>query len=421
MKRIIVLAALAVAMLAFAATPAFAEGYNNGQINYTTGTDLPGYGDNAGIYVRSPQTSSQIESFSGPHGGYTTSTNKCQDCHSTHYAKGDYMLLRANKREDACAFCHGGGGGSTLNIQMDNAYDANGAVIDGNRGMGTGHTLGYTGNAPADIKPAFTRPDGFSCFDCHTPHGNSARVLTTFANPGRAYFELAGVSGSKNFVKSLGQTLGTGAAGAAYDADALTIGNTVTLGGLTFTVLDGSAYGIGNYFNMAAPVGSPAGGPLWGVTPVEGNMVVRPGAVAAVKPVWPTGRFLLLKNPDNAENGISDVATSGVDPAGVTLPDVAYPVADNGYNKLSINWDDPLGPADATYGGIQDLDKNTQATVAFPSSPKGILAESEFCTDCHDGAAGASGQPADAWVPSEADSSTGTYETVYSHDAQPRH
>ncbi|PKQ29965.1 MAG: hypothetical protein CVT60_02690 [Actinobacteria bacterium HGW-Actinobacteria-10] len=420
MKRFIALTLVVVAMLALAAVPAFAEGYNDGGWNFKTSSDLAGYGNNAGLYVRTPKTTDQITSVSGPHGGYTTSTNKCQDCHSTHYAKGDYMLLRANKREDACAFCHGGGGGSTINIQMDNSYDANGAVTGNNRGMGTGHTLGYSGNAPADIQPAYSATGGFACFDCHTPHGNSARILTTFANPGRAYFEITGVAGSQNFVKTIGVANSTNT-GAKYNADDYAVGATVTIAGVGFVVNDGTAYSIGNYFNLNQAGTTTA--TLYGIAPIEGNIPVRPsGAGASVKPVWPTGRFLLLKDPHStASEGQSDMATSGVDPTPRTLTDVAYPVAEGGYNKLAIDWVDPLGPADAAYGGNQDLDKNTQTAVAFPASAKGILSVSEFCTDCHDGAAGASGQPANVWVPSEDDSSTGTYEDVFSHDAQPRH
>ena len=440
MKRILALTALAVAVCALVAAPAFAEGYNNGGTNYTTAADaydgtaadIADYGSSAGQYVRTPSTADQEASPSGPHGGYTTSTNKCQDCHSTHYAKGSYMLLRANSREDACEFCHGGGGGSTLNIQMDNAYDADGPVTGDNRGMGTGHTLGYEGSAPADIQPAYTQANGFACFDCHTPHGNSARVMTTFANPGRAYFEVAGQASSKVWVKNVAQTLSpSAAAGANYQADSLAVGATVTIGGLTYTVLDGTAYGIGNYFNLGAPAGSPSGGPLWGLAPIEGNINVRTTTTAAVKPVWPTGRFLLLKNPDvelRAGIEVSDMTTSSagygvttVDADGDGAVDSPYQVADEGENKLAINWDNPLGPADAAYGGNQDLDKSSQTPVSFPGSPTGILSVSEMCTDCHDGSAGASQQPANVWLPSEVDSSTGDYTVAYSHDAQPRH
>ncbi len=107
-RRILVLALIAVAILALTAAPALAEGYND-PTEYTRAT---GY-------------------ESGPHGGYNSTTNKCNDCHSTHYASGSYVLLRANSREAACDFCHVGGGGSSINIQMDNTYDTAAAVAGG--------------------------------------------------------------------------------------------------------------------------------------------------------------------------------------------------------------------------------------------------------------------------------------------------
>ncbi|MCG2808023.1 MAG: hypothetical protein L6413_07115 [Coriobacteriia bacterium] len=412
-KRFLALAALAVAVCALVAAPAFAEGYNNGGTNYNSavstysGTpgDIADYGKSAGEYVRTPGAD-QTYSAQGPHGGYTVSTNKCQDCHSTHYAKGSYMLLRANKREDACEFCHGGGGGSTINIQMDNAYDANGPVTSGDRGMGTGHTLGYEGAAPADIEPAYTQANGFACFDCHTPHGNSARVLTTFANPGRAYFEdeteratvgQPATSPSKNWVVKVNGNTG-GPAPTPI----------VTAYGTVYDLGEASLYD--------------AGETLWGLTPVEGNFVVRTGGTsgkASVKPVWPTGRFLLLKNPDVelvAGVEVSDMTTSVAGLGDTSAPGGLYQVADAGENKLAINWVDPLGHADTAYGGEQDKNGG-----GFPSASTGILSVSEFCTDCHDGTAGASQQPAKVYLPSETDSSTGDYTVAYSHDAQPRH
>jgi hypothetical protein len=58
---------------------------------------------------------------------------------------------------------------------------------------------------------------------------------------------------------------------------------------------------------------------------------------------------------------------------------------------------------------------------AFPTAKFGILSVSEFCTDCHDGTAGSSVQPANVWLPDANNAATGTYKVVYSHDAQPRH
>ena len=386
-RKIIVMAAIVVAVLALTAAPALAEGYNgytwDGAGNFT---------DGQGDYTRASG------SFSGPHGGYNSTTNKCQDCHSTHYASGSYMLLRANSREQACDFCHVGGGGSDINIQMDNAYDANSVSITSTetRGMGTGHTLGYQGNAPVDINPAFTSADGFACFDCHTPHGNSARVLSTFANPGRAFEPTTSV------VYPF----------AAAGADGLA---TYTAAGGTDPATNGGLYDL-------ASVGDAFGGALWGTTETEGNIVLNKsgdGSGAMKKPIWPTGRFLLLKNPD-----VEMVA-------GVEVTDtVVSDDADNGVNKFAINWDDPLGPADTGYGGEQDRDYNKtmpwnpspSAAAEFGYDNYGLSSTSEFCTDCHDGAAGASTQRANVWYP---DGSTndhnGAYALVYSHDAQPRH
>ncbi len=352
MKRIIAIIASAAALVAITAAPAMAEGYNEpGQ--YTRAT---GY-------------------FSGPHGGYTTTTNKCADCHSTHYASGSFMLLRASSREAACDYCHGGGGGSTINIMMDNDYKSVGddtsdgvAVAVDSMGMGTGHTLGYTGMAPTDIKPAYSSAQGFACFDCHSPHGNSARIMTTFGNPGRAL-------GTSNVVVAPGNP--------GY------IGNV-------------SADGV---INAAGE---------WGVDPLYGNFKWwgnpdGAGARLIYRPIFPNGRFLLLKDPHStAAEGVADTVVADND----TL-------ATNGVNKFKIDWAEPMGPADGKYGGGQNNDNDG----AYPFAPVvngqgGFLAESEFCTDCHDGTGGASTQRAEVYKPG---SGGDGYVIASSHDTQPRH
>lgn len=336
LKKTLFIAVIAMAIVALTALPAFAEGYND-----------------PAEYTR------DLGSFQGPHGGYTTTTNKCQECHSTHYATGKYMLLRANERAAACDFCHGGGGGSDINIMMDNDYRSGdfdvaqtSAETTTTMGYGTGHTLGYTGNAPTDINPAYSDPDGLACFSCHTPHGNSARVLTTFANPGRAF--------------------GGGSA-------VLPTTSTEYFGNSTDGVLDAAGE--------------------WGIDPNEGNIKIFSGGVVKAKPIWPTGRFLLLSNPhSDAAEGQNDMAVSDT--------------ADNGFNKLAISWDEPLGPADENYGGDQDADPDD----SFPWQAEGFMGLNEFCTDCHDGAAGASTQSANVWKSDES-----TYTVASSHDSQPRH
>lgn len=410
MRKFIAIALAAMAVVALAAAPAFAEGYNSDQ----GGLDPNG---GQGIYVRTPVSGSttQVASFSGPHGGYTTTTNKCQDCHSTHYAYGSYKLLRANEAEAACDYCHGGGGGSTINVQMDNQYRDGGfdpygadglhtesdeasmaasAIASDSMGPGTGHTLGYEGLAPADIEPAYTAGDaGFACFSCHSPHGNSARILTTFSDPGRHF------------------------AGPGQEGRPLT----ANLNGAAPT----ANWPIKGGFGNGDKDGLLENGE-WGVDYEYGNFVWDGDATAAFslryRPIWPSGRFLLLKNPHAESVGGVEIADTQVAAVGA--------LASAGVNKYKIDWDEPLGPADVSYGGGQNNDNDN----AFPFAPKetsdsdglgydgngqldgGFLSESEFCTDCHDGTAGASTQKALVYNPTES-----TYTVAFSHDAQPRH
>ena len=384
-KKILFVALVSLALVALVVAPAFAEGYND-PTEYTRAT---GY-------------------FAGPHGGYTTTTNKCADCHATHYAAGSFMLLRANSREAACDYCHGGGGGSTINIMMDNTYKVNDgsgtmyldgvAVVDGTSGAGTGHTLGYADEAPADINPAYQAADGLACFDCHTPHGNSERVLTTFSDPGR-YFAAPGQAGRPaSPVASGAWPVGLGIGG--------------TVAGFAGTWTDDGLLQAGE----------------WGVDADFGNFVwdssgATAGLQFAYRPIWPNGRFLLIKDPHStaAEGQLDSVVT--------TVGQVAGDVGFEGYNKYKIDWEEPLGPADGTYGGFQDNDNDKDATGGYPfiavdgdATTGGFSALSEFCVDCHDGTAGASTQPAVVWFDADGSGATaGVYTEAYSHDAQPRH
>lgn len=43
---------------------------------------------------------------SNPHGGYSTTSNKCQVCHAVHRATGTFRLLRVDRPDDACDYCH---------------------------------------------------------------------------------------------------------------------------------------------------------------------------------------------------------------------------------------------------------------------------------------------------------------------------
>ncbi len=484
-KKILVLIAAAITLVALTAVPAFAEGYNT-----------------SGEYTRDNGY------FSGPHGGYQTTTNKCAVCHSTHYATGSYMLLRANSRETACDFCHGGGGGSTINIQMDNAYKDMSdpttattgiAVTDGGSGMGTGHTLGYEGRAPADIKPAFTT-DGFACFDCHTPHGNSARVLEPFGSPSRpagegyitdmygasfmttqmyriqemfkvkfdmggGYYVMPG-----DFTKMPGTLIESTTTPALID-DFQDPPSIMALMGDWQTAGMPKAPEFNDIYAWAMAVSAapdadgyrPVSGPemmdlmglfpptlmdlmqnwyiYWGTDVDGGNIATKfwnmgdwqyngdgtftvPGTYSPQgppvvevwhKPLFPKGTFLLLKNPDSKDD-VADINPMTGAPYGDTLVAGAGVTATDGVKKLAVDWDWPLGPA-ASWGPFFYTDNSERFPLAFPWAPKGVAMENEFCTSCHDGAAGQSNQPAEVWIGSDADA---YYDVVYSHDSQSR-
>lgn len=488
-KRFLVVAVLVMAVCVFAAVPAFAEGYN------------------------SPQAYTRAEGYaSGPHGGYNTSTNKCQDCHSTHYASGSYVLLRANSREAACDYCHVGGGGSAINIQMDNEYDADSAIASNSMGSGTGHTLGYKGKAPADISPAFSDAEGLACFDCHTPHGNSARVLEPYGIPGRpagegyitemysasfmttqmyriqemfkVKFDMDMSAGPQpfyvmpsDFTQMPGTLVWSGAA-----ADIKTLADPPSILA-AFGAWNGSpgpdAAQMGAWYaSLGAnrdpdgyhPVSDAEMGALfalfdptlmnlmqsweiyWGIDVDQGNIATKfwnmgnwqyngdgtfsvagtytshaaPEVEVWNKPLFPKGRFLLLKNPDSGDD--YTFAEGGVNDMGMPSPDmkIASGVEANEANgkKVGIDWDWPLGPA-ASWGPFFSTDDNERFPLAFPWAPTGVGMQNEFCTSCHDGAAGQSTQAAEVWYPNQnwyegSAETSGTYVTAYSHDSNNR-
>lgn len=103
-----------------------------------------------------------------PHGGYTTTTNKCKYCHAVHLAEGSFMLTRANTVYESCDYCHGDGSGA-------------GTIIVSNY---EGHTMGkntvYLGEAPGGIdghKYYSTNTSPFTCLTCHSVHGNIERIV----------------------------------------------------------------------------------------------------------------------------------------------------------------------------------------------------------------------------------------------------
>ena len=316
---------------------------------------------------------------SGPHGGYLTSTHRCRECHAVHRAAGKFKLLRSDTRFEACDWCHGFGAGSGFNIQMDN--DDN-VTTEYN----VGHTLGFgiqTGKwrAPDDTFPAYT-PNywlgGFSCFDCHSPHANPARML--------------GFDGLGDPVGEETQT---------------------TINGVTMT----RVFGIAN--------------PGHDILPGDPTHI-------STGPVYLSGSWLLVKDPDRETAGanttvasgitgdpditvtagaeISDAITAGLNEFDTTTP---YPV-----NKIATDWNSPIGAASTSDTSIGYNQRNMSASAR-------VWNVSEFCTDCHDGNAGLHTIQAplfsedralrDQGHSTDTPEWKGNYDLAYGHDAQPRH
>ncbi len=105
----------------------------------------------------------------GPHGSYSSVTDKCQTCHSLHAApENGTQLLPAATIEDICESCHDGTGGNGV-------Y----GVIKARTGVepAASHRIGQTNVVPGGDEAggastvAFSGADGtLTCSDCHSPH-----------------------------------------------------------------------------------------------------------------------------------------------------------------------------------------------------------------------------------------------------------
>ena len=107
----------------------------------------------------------------GPHGNYSTTTDKCAVCHTVHVAPSSNKLLPAETTKDTCFTCHDGTGG----YGVYGAIEARGLVV------GATHRIDATSTVPGgdaatggSAETTFTgENDYLSCGDCHSPHDNS--------------------------------------------------------------------------------------------------------------------------------------------------------------------------------------------------------------------------------------------------------
>lgn len=156
----------AVAFVAYAAGTAWA---------YSSNPDVPCSACHGTSAPASPRTES-----SGPHGGYTTTTNNCATCHTIHEGSrdkegniipGSILLLPSATVKGTCLTCHDstGGGGVYGNI------DARGQAVESSHSVETTNVIpGGDPETGGSVEATFTGIGGtLSCDDCHSPHGNN--------------------------------------------------------------------------------------------------------------------------------------------------------------------------------------------------------------------------------------------------------
>ncbi len=120
--------------------------------------------------------------YSGPHGFYTTTTGKCDNCHSVHDAAEDgVMLLAGPTTWSTCFTCHDGTGGFGVYGTIEDRTGID-PLDDDPATEGGGHAYAVTSVVPGgdpdtggdDASRVFGGQSGYLiCTDCHSVHGAS--------------------------------------------------------------------------------------------------------------------------------------------------------------------------------------------------------------------------------------------------------
>lgn len=146
-----------------------------------------------------------------PHGGYSSTSNFCLQCHDVHDAAGEYGLMYKASVTSTCKTCHGvggaaptgryvpGWGGTVGTASVRTAYDTTTGLqsqhyigstsVPGESTVITeaGWTSGWrsTGipstdsTTPAGPGTASDTTGGLYCASCHTPHGEQGAAVNT--------------------------------------------------------------------------------------------------------------------------------------------------------------------------------------------------------------------------------------------------
>lgn len=138
-----------------------------------------------------PESGTNVGTRKGPHGGYTSGTQKCETCHTIHGANQfGTALLPEPTISSTCYTCHDGtGGGGVYGVIKQRTGTDPAQVVNG-KTQGGVHRIGWL-NASSKVTVPGGKADGSSidttftgengaltCTDCHSPH--NAKTVAAF-------------------------------------------------------------------------------------------------------------------------------------------------------------------------------------------------------------------------------------------------
>lgn len=110
----------------------------------------------------------------GPHGGYSSASDKCSVCHVVHEAAGSFRLTLYSTYFDVCNSCHDLSFASTGGRGVYGAIRARGVSVTARHNV-QGYNETESGYEATTVVPGGSEDlaDKLSCGSCHTPHGNT--------------------------------------------------------------------------------------------------------------------------------------------------------------------------------------------------------------------------------------------------------